>query len=62
MEFLKTYIAGRPDKGDPPEFEAPGNIVFLPVDQTSGVVTDPDVPGAITEAFISGTQPGGLGR
>ncbi len=62
MEFMKTYIAGRPDKDDPPEFEAPGNIVFLPVDRTSGVVTDPEVPGAIPEAFISGTQPGGLGR
>ena len=62
MEFMKAYIAGRPDKDDPPEFEAPGNIVFLPVDRTSGVVTDPEVPGTIPEAFISGTQPGGLGH
>jgi len=62
MEFMKAYIAGRPDADHPPEFEAPGNIVFLPVDRTSGVVTDAEVPGAIPEAFISGTQPGGLGR
>ena len=62
MEFMKAYIGGRPDKDDPPDFEAPGNIVFLPVDRTSGIVTDPEVPGAIPEAFISGTQPDGLGR
>jgi penicillin-binding protein 1A len=62
MEFMKAYIGGRPDKDDPPEFEAPGNIVFLPVDRTSGVVTDPEVPGAIPEAFISGTEPGGFVR
>src|SRR6266851_4286092 len=31
MEFMKAYIAGRPDKDDPPQFEAPGNIVFLSV-------------------------------
>jgi penicillin-binding protein 1A len=62
MEFMKAYIAGRPDKDDPPEFEAPGNIVFLPVDRTSGVVTDPEVPGAIPEAFISGTEPAGFGH
>ena len=30
---MKAYIDGRPDKDDPPEFEAPGNIVFLPVDK-----------------------------
>ena len=24
MEFMKAYIDGRPDKDDPPEFEAPG--------------------------------------
>jgi penicillin-binding protein 1A len=62
MEFMRAYIAGRADKDHPPEFEAPGNIVFLPVDRTSGVVTDPEVPGTIPEAFISGTQPGGLGH
>ena len=36
MEFMKAYIDGRPDKDDPPEFEAPGNIVFLPVDKSTG--------------------------
>jgi len=32
------------------------------VDRTSGIVTDAEVPGAIPEAFISGTEPGGFGR
>ena len=49
MEFMKAYIDGRPDKDEPPQFEAPGNIVFL-------------TAGGIDEAFISGTQPGGLSR
>ena len=31
----------------PPQFEAPGNIVFVTLDS------------GITEAFINGTQPGG---
>jgi penicillin-binding protein 1A len=44
-EFMKTYIDTRGDRKAPPEFEAPGNIVFVTLD--SGV----------TEAFINGTQP-----
>ena len=35
MEFMKAYIDGRPDKDDPPQFEAPGNIVFLPCDKAT---------------------------
>ncbi len=35
---MKAYIDGRPDKDDPPEFEAPGNIVFLAVDEATGAV------------------------
>ena len=38
MEFMKAYIDGRPDKDDPPEFDAPGNIVFLAVDKANGAV------------------------
>ena len=48
------YIDTR-DKEHPPEFIAPGNIVFMSVDKTNGA---PDEAGGITEAFISGTQPG----
>jgi penicillin-binding protein 1A len=58
MEFMRAYIDGRPDKSDPPRFEAPGNIVFLAVDHSNGTVLPAETPGAIQEAFISGTQPG----
>ena len=58
MEFMKAYIDDRADKDDPPEFAAPGNIVFLSVDKSTGGVLPTDTPGGITEAFISGTQPG----
>jgi penicillin-binding protein 1A len=58
MDFMKTYIEGRPDKDEPPQFEAPGNIVFLAVDTGNGAVLPNDTPGSINEAFIAGTQPG----
>jgi len=57
MEFMQGYIDGRSDKDDPPDFDTPGNIVFLPVDQKTGGVVSPGTPGAVTEAFIAGTQP-----
>ena len=56
---MKAYIDGR-DKSDPPTFEAPGNIVFLSVDRATGAVVPADTAGSITEAFIAGTQPGGI--
>jgi penicillin-binding protein 1A len=62
MEFMKAYIDARPDRKTPPQFEAPGNIVFLPVDKATGNLVPPESPGAITEAFISGTQPAGFNR
>ena len=58
IEFMKAYIDARPDKDDPPQFEAPGNIVFLAVDKSNGSVLPVETPGSIHEAFISGTQPG----
>ena len=39
---MKAYIDGRPDKDDPPTFEAPGNIVFLAVDKLNGAVLPSD--------------------
>ena len=46
MEFMKAYIDGRPDKDDPPKFEAPGNIVFLArATRANGAVLPPDTPG-----------------
>ena len=58
MEFMKDYIASRADKDTPPQFDAPGNIVFLPVNRLTGALAV-DGEGAIQETFISGTQPGG---
>jgi penicillin-binding protein 1A len=58
MDFMKAYIDRRPDKDDPPEFAAPGNIVFLAVDKGNGSVLPAQTPDSIREAFISGTQPG----
>ena len=62
MEFMKAYIDGRPDKDTPPDFQSPANIVFLSVDKSTGAVLPPDTAGAVTEAFIAGTQPTGLSR
>jgi penicillin-binding protein 1A len=62
MEFMKAYIDSRPDKDHPPQFEAPGNIVFLSVDKSTGAVQPAETPATVNEAFIAGTQPGGLSR
>ena len=59
IEFMKTYVAKRCDPQNPPAFQPPPNIVFLPVDRATGAVTGAGSPNAILEAFISGTQPGG---
>jgi penicillin-binding protein 1A len=45
MDVMRAYIQQHGDRDNPPQFEAPGNIVFVTLD--SGV----------TEAFINGTQP-----
>jgi penicillin-binding protein 1A len=57
--FMKAYIEARGDRKHPPAFEAPGNIVFVSVDRATGQPAAADAPGAIAEAFIAGTQPGG---
>jgi penicillin-binding protein 1A len=48
MDFMRAYIDTRADRKNPPEFEAPGNIVFVRLDN------------GINEAFINGTQPQGI--
>src|SRR6266850_50033 len=47
MDFMKAFIDTRADRKNVPQFEAPGNIVFVTLDN------------GIQEAFISGTQPQG---
>ena len=58
MDFMKAYIDLRGDPKNPPAFEPPANIVFVRVDKASGSPVAPETPGAISEAFIAGTQPG----
>ncbi len=55
MDIMKAWIGNRTE---PPTFEAPGNIVFVSVDRGSGNPALEGTPGAITESFIAGTQPG----
>jgi penicillin-binding protein 1A len=57
IEIMKAWIGTRKD---PPQFEPPGNIVFVSVDRGSGEEVTDGTPGAISEAFIAGTQPGGF--
>ena len=62
MDFMQRYIASRPDRDTPPDFQAPGNIVFLAVDKSTGALAPQGGASAITDAFIAGTEPGGLSR
>jgi penicillin-binding protein 1A len=61
-DIMKGHIARHADTDDVPSFEAPGNIVFLATDKANGAEVPEGTPGAIVEAFVSGTQPGGIGR
>jgi penicillin-binding protein 1A len=56
IDVMKAWIG---DRKEPPTFDAPGNIVFVAVDRSGGSTAD-GTPGAINEAFIAGTQPGGM--
>src|SRR4051812_11912393 len=56
VNIFKSWIG---DRKDPPKFEPPGNIVFVAVDKTTGSPAEGG-PGAISEAFIAGTQPGSI--
>jgi penicillin-binding protein 1A len=57
IDIMKAWIG---DRKEPPKFEAPGNIVFVSVEKGSGATAPDGTPGTITEAFIAGTQPGGI--
>jgi penicillin-binding protein 1A len=54
IDVMKAYIAKR-GRENKPEFAAPGNIVFVSVDKSTGTPSTGD--GTIGEAFIAGTQP-----
>jgi penicillin-binding protein 1A len=57
IDVMKAWIGNRKDQ---PKFEAPGNIVFMSVDKGTGGAAVDGTPGAISEAFIAGTQPGSI--
>jgi len=57
IDIMKAWIG---DRKEAPKFEPPGNIVFVAVDRASGGLTDEGTAGAISEAFIAGTQPGSI--
>jgi penicillin-binding protein 1A len=56
IDVMKAYITER-GRENPPAFQAPSNIVFVSVDESTGQPSSAD--GAIVDAFISGTQPEG---
>ena len=57
MEFMKALYRRPADKDDPPTFEAPGNIVFLAVDKSTGAVLPPDSGGASTRRSSPARSP-----
>ena len=57
MDFMKVYIELYGDRENPPKFDSPGNIVFMPVDRSTGEPATADSAAVVNEAFISGTQP-----
>ncbi|MGE0461127.1 MAG: penicillin-binding protein 1A [Vicinamibacterales bacterium] len=57
IDFMRAYLDLRADRENAPDFEAPGNIVFMTVDRSTGEPLPPDAPNGLTEAFLSGTQP-----
>jgi hypothetical protein len=58
MEIFTSHIDRHGDRNNPPRFEPPGNIVFMTVDPVTGLPVNPETPGAVSEAYIAGTQPG----
>jgi penicillin-binding protein 1A len=57
IDFMQAYLDLRADRENPPAFEPPGNIVFMAVDKGTGEPSLDGAPNAVTEAFLSGTQP-----
>ncbi len=56
IDIMKAHLEGR-DRDNPPAFEPPANIVFVPVNRHTGQPVDAGAPDSIQEAFITGTQP-----
>jgi membrane carboxypeptidase/penicillin-binding protein len=57
IDFMRDYIELYGNRENPPQFEPPGNIVFMPVDRDTGEPAAAGAESLVNEAFISGTQP-----
>ncbi len=57
MDFMRAYLDLRADREHPPDFDAPGNIVFMAVNKATGEPATASDANVLTEAFLSGTQP-----
>jgi penicillin-binding protein 1A len=57
MDFMKAYLDLYANREKPPQFESPGNIVFMAIDRNTGEPAAPGASAIVNEAFISGTQP-----
>jgi penicillin-binding protein 1A len=55
IDVMRAWIGDRTEK---PAFAAPGNVLFVSVDEATGAPVPGEAPGTIKEVFISGTQPG----
>lgn len=55
--FIEAYLETRADREAPPRFEPPATIAFETVDLRTGQPVTPGTPGALDEAFLTGTQP-----
>lgn len=57
IDFMRDYIDLYGNREQPPQFESPGNIVFMTIDRDTGEPATPASGAIVNEAFISGTQP-----
>ena len=56
IDIMKAWLDGR-DRATAPTFDAPGNIVFVTVDRSTGQPADGGSTATVVDAFIAGTQP-----
>ncbi|MBT0665047.1 PBP1A family penicillin-binding protein [Geobacter pelophilus] len=57
-EFMQKALAGMPIE----DFKAPPNVTFALIDPRTGLIAREGSEGAVTECFISGTEPSSAGE
>jgi membrane carboxypeptidase/penicillin-binding protein len=53
---MKNALAGRQSS----DFEVPDGVTFVEIDRDTGKPATPACPRVTNEAFLSGTEPGGI--